>query len=353
MRERSLGPDLRTSGLDLEWRERMRCPSLRHAVPALLILGGLSASAAAVASPLDGVRRVVFLGDSNTYAGGYVEDIEAVLRAQNPGLACEFLNLGLPSETVSGLSEPGHAGGQFPRPELRERLGRVLAKTKPDLIVACYGMNCGMYYPFAEERFAKFQEGVRHLRDQAKAEGARLLIVTPPVFDPEPIRAQTLPAGLAEYRRPFDGYDDVLRRYSEWLIARRAQGWEVVDAHGPTSAYLAEQRRKDPSFRLAGDGVHLNAEGHWLIARAILLHWGVPDEGLAKADTVEQALAGLPHGTEILPLVRRRQRLLKDAWLTATGHTRPGMAKGLPLADAERQAGEADAKIRAILKPSP
>ncbi|MHC5540372.1 SGNH/GDSL hydrolase family protein, partial [Singulisphaera rosea] len=175
---------------------------IRHAILVLPILG-VSTHALAAANPLEGVRRVVFLGDSNTYAGGYVEDVEAVLRAQNPGLACEFLNLGLPSETVSGLSEPGHAGGKFPRPELRERLGRVLEKTKPGLIVACYGMNCGMYYPFSEERFAKFQEGVRHLRDQAKAIGAKIVIVTPPVFDPEPIRAQTLPAGLAEYRRPF------------------------------------------------------------------------------------------------------------------------------------------------------
>jgi hypothetical protein len=31
-----------------------------------------------------------------------------------------------------------------------------------------------------------------------------------PVFDPAPINAKTLPAGLAEYRQPFEGYDEVL-----------------------------------------------------------------------------------------------------------------------------------------------
>src|SRR2546425_2764856 len=46
------------------------------------------------------------------------------------GRQIEFLNLGLPSETVSGLSEEGHAGGQFPRPDLLERLARVLARSE-------------------------------------------------------------------------------------------------------------------------------------------------------------------------------------------------------------------------------
>jgi hypothetical protein len=40
------------------------------------------------------------------------------------------IDAGPPSETVSGLSEEGHAGGQFPRPDLVERLTRVLAVTK-------------------------------------------------------------------------------------------------------------------------------------------------------------------------------------------------------------------------------
>ena len=65
-------------------------------------------------------HRVVFLGDSITYSGRFIDLVESFLRARNPALACSFLNLGLPSETVSGLSEPGHAGGQFPRPVLRD-----------------------------------------------------------------------------------------------------------------------------------------------------------------------------------------------------------------------------------------
>ena len=81
----------------------------------------------------------------------------------------------------------------------------MLERTRPDLIVACYGMNDGIYYPFAQARFEKYQDGMRRLRERAAAVNARVLHVTPPVFDPMPIRSRTLPAGLAEYRAALRG----------------------------------------------------------------------------------------------------------------------------------------------------
>ena len=47
-----------------------------------------------------------------------------------------------------------------------------------------------------------------------------------------------------------------------------------------------------------------------------------------------------------------RQRSLKDAWLTTIGHNRPGMNAGLPLDDAQRKAGEIEAKIGQLLAPA-
>src|SRR6188508_1752501 len=121
---------------------------------------------------LPGAKRVLILGDSITHGGQYVEFIEAYFVTRFPSRRIEFINLGLPSETVSGLSEPGHAGGQFPRPDLHERLDRVLEKAKPDIIFACYGMNDGIYHPYSEERAAAFQNGITRLRDAAKRIGA-------------------------------------------------------------------------------------------------------------------------------------------------------------------------------------
>ena len=93
---------------------------------------------------------------------------------------------------------------------MHERLARVLAQTKPDVVVACYGMNDGIYYPFGEERFQKFQDGIRRLREQAASAGAKVLHITPPTFDPVPLQGRTLPAGRDEYHQPYEGYNEVL-----------------------------------------------------------------------------------------------------------------------------------------------
>lgn len=299
---------------------------------------GLPESTAAAPAPtlmFGDAKRVVFLGDSITYSGAYVETIEAYFVTRFPGRDVEFINVGLPSETVSGLSEDGHAGGQFPRPDLHERLDRVLARLKPDWVVACYGMNDGIYLPFDEARFAKYRDGLQRLRDKCAAAGAKILHVTPPTFD--------------EVKGGHPGYANTLDRYSDWLLTKRADGWDVVDLHGPMNRYLAEQRAKDPGFFLAGDGVHCGETGHWIIARQILLHLGAKD--LAEADGPKAMLAGYTNGDALLKLIEQRQRMLKDPWLTAIGHKRPGMNQGLPLAEAQAKAAALDEQIRALASP--
>jgi len=281
------------------------------------------------------VKRVVFLGDSITYAGTYVSSVEAYFVTRYPGRAVEFLDLGLPSETVSGLSEDGHAGGQFPRPDLHERLRRVLKQTRPDLVFACYGLNDGIYLPLNEERFAKFKEGMKWLHEQVVNAGAAIVHVTPPTFD--------------EVKGGHAGYSAVLGHYSEWLLGqRKAAGWDVVDLHAPMDSYLAERRKNDPDFAYAADGVHANDLGHWIMTRQILQHLGAKDV-TAMADA-KSMLAAQPRGEQILKLVQRRQELMKDAWLTVTGHKRPGMNKGLPLAEAQNKAAEMEKEIRALVK---
>lgn len=325
----------------------MRRRQLLLALVALAFVSPFTARAATAASELPAAvaqaKRIVILGDSITYGGTYVDFVETVLRTRVPGWRGEIIALGLSSETVSGLSEDGHAGGKFPRPDLHERLGRVLAQTKPDLVVACYGMNDGIYFPFAESRFAKFRDGMTRLRAAVIATGAAIIHVTPPVFDPVPIAAKVLPAGRDAYPAPFAGYNDVLDRYSAWLVAQRTQGWDVIDAHGLMNASLARLRKADAAFTFSKDGVHPDALGHAVIARAILAAWGLrPDEGELLAQ-----LATTPDAA-LLKLVRTRRKLLANAWLTATGHTRPGVPAGLPLAEANAQAAALEEKIRAL-----
>lgn len=289
-------------------------------------------------------RRVLVLGDSITYSGTYVDLFEAAVRRAAPAWRGEILALGLPSETVSGLSEDGHAGGKFPRPDLHERLDRVLAQTKPDLVLACYGMNDGIYHPWGEERFARFRAGIERLREKVQAAGAKLVHLTPPVFDAQPIKDKVLPAGAAAYPAPFAGYDDVLGRYSTWLLEQRARGWKVIDLHGPMRRMLDARRKENPAFAFSKDGVHPDRAGHAVMAHALLSGWDFASE---RADAV------LPMANDkddaLLKLIAARRKLLSDAWLTATGHKRPGMAVGKPLAEAEREAAEIGKKIEAEL----
>lgn len=299
---------------------------------------------------LQGHKRIIFLGDSITFSGQYIDVVAAYLAVKYPQQKCELINLGLPSETVSGLSEPGHAGGSFPRPDVHERLGRVLEKMKPDLVVACYGMNCGMYYPLSKERMEKFQDGILRLREAAEKAGAKVLHITPPVFDSEPIKARTLPAGQAEYRQPYVGYNEVLDAYSKWLLEQRAKGWQVVDMHGPMNEYIAERRKNDPKFTLAGDGVHMNGTGHWLAAQQLLLGLQAPEEEVKKATSADELLKNYPHGLEVLKLAEQRNHILRDAWLSATGHKRPGIAPGLPVEEAEKKTAEIGSRIKELVK---
>jgi lysophospholipase L1-like esterase len=285
------------------------------------------------------VHTVLFLGNSITYAGNYITDMEAWYTIRHPKRKLEFINAGLPSETVSGLSEPGHAGGKFPRPDLHERLNRVLKKIKPDLIFACYGMNDGIYMPFDEGRFLRYQEGMRWLHDSLMQTGARVIMVTPPVYD--------------EQRGADKGYAEVLDKYSDWLLGQRKAGWEVADVHYPMKNYLEAHRQVDANFgvdgfALANDGVHPGEAGHWLIAKQLLLHLG--EKEAARYPGIKAVLADKRTGEALFNLVAERQNFMKDAWLTATGHQRPGMKTGLALQEAQAKAAQVEEQLQGLLR---
>jgi len=278
------------------------------------------------------IRRVVFLGDSITYGGYYVSDIIAYERSREPWRQIEFINVGLSSENTSGLSEPGHAGGKFPRPDLHERLGRVLKKTKPDLVVACYGMNDGIFLPFDDARFHAFTNGMIRFHQAVEKSDANIIHVTPPIFD--------------EVKGGHAGYAEVLDKFSEWLVAQKTNGWQVIDLHTPMKQALADERAKNPTFAFARDGVHPDESGHWLMAKAILTSLGAHD--LIAATNASAMFSDQTKGKELLRLIHQQTSVMKDAWLTDIGHTRPQKA-GLPLPEARKQATEIEAQIQKLL----
>jgi lysophospholipase L1-like esterase len=307
---------------------------LRFLSTALCIL--VAPDIAAAADRMDMLRqsqRVVFLGDSITFGGQYVAFFDAWLVSQLRDEAPRVINAGLPSETVSGLSEEGHAGGRFPRPDLAERLERVLTITKPDLVFACYGINCGIYQPLDEQRLRRYQDGIRHLKRQVEAAGATLVLITPPFYDDQR-------AGKSF------SYNAVLDRYAEWLLEQREEGWSVVDLHGPMTAEVAKRRETSSDFTFQPDAVHPNTEGHWFMARQLIRWFG--DEQAARAATAEEMLAAQKMPSELLKLVRQRMTVLRDAFVAAAGHKRPGVRAGLPIPQAQQKAQELSKQIQKV-----
>ncbi len=264
-------------------------------------------------------RRIIVLGDSITQGGGYISFISYYLNRLHPGKNFDIYPLGLSSETLSGLSEEGHAGGKFPRPCLFERLGRVLEKARPEIVFACYGMNDGIYQPLDDARFAAFKSGVTKLIEQCQAAGVRdIFLVTPPIFD-----AQTRPGEF--------NYDSVLTAYAAWEMSLKLESVHVIDLH--TAMRQARDARAEIFSR---DHIHPGEEGHLLMARTILAALGVqvPDEPLAtlKADPLYKQA----------DLLRRHRA---SRWMQHIGYTREKTVAPQPLGDAEKEAAEMQAKI--------
>jgi lysophospholipase L1-like esterase len=267
-------------------------------------------------------KRIVFLGDSITQAGQYVGFMTYYLEKLYPKRDFDILDLGLSSETLSGLSEAGHAGGNFPRPCLFERLGRVLEKAKPEIVFACYGMNDGIYQPLDKDRSTAFQKGVTNLLEQCQKAGVKqIFLITPPIYDFRPKKDEF-------------NYDAVLTEYAKWELTLKAPGVQIIDLH--TAMRVARDGRATP---FAGDHVHPGDEGHLLMAKTLLTALGVktPDDTVATIQA-----------DPLFKLVEQKRGLRSTAWMKHIGYSREKTVKPEPLGTAEAEATKIQQRIDAL-----
>lgn len=267
-------------------------------------------------------RRVVFLGDSITQAGGYVIFTDYYLQKLYPQKNFDIYGLGLSSETLSGLSEEGHAGGKFPRPCLFERLGRLLEKVKPEVVFACYGMNDGIYQPLDPQRTAAFQNGVKKMIEQCKAAGVKeIFLITPPIYDFSP------------KDREFN-YESVLAAYAAWEKTLDIPHVHVIDLHTPM-----KQAREKRTEVFSKDKVHPGDDGHLLMARTILAALGVnvPVEEPAKIKA-----------DPLYKLVAEKRNLRSKNWMNHIGYTREKKVEPQPLGTTEADAAKIQEGIDAV-----
>jgi len=286
-----------------------------------------------------GAQKVLWLGDSITQAGDYVTIVEYYLNREYPSTRFDFNSIGLSSENTSCLTEKDHP---FPRPCLSERLGRALDLIHPSLVIACYGMNDGIYHPQSPERMAAFQKGIQGLIGAVREKGARLILLTPPPFDPVPVAAAVRDETAPDfsYKAPYKKYDDVLRDYAAWEKTLAGGDITVIDLHTAINAYLAKQRKSNPAFSFTKDGIHPNFEGHLLMAQTILenFKFKLPHHSLGEEVARIQS-------DPVFVLVKSRREKLSQAWLDYVGYTRDKQVKGTYPATVERAAHDIQQQI--------
>lgn len=297
---------------------------------------------ALAAQPLLENKRVLWLGDSITQAGDYVTFVEYFLERLYPADKFDFISIGLASETVSCLSEKTHP---FPRPCVQERLQRALALVKPQVVVACYGMNDGIYHPQSAERMRDFQTGIEKLIAAVHGAGAEVILLTPLPFDVLPVKGKVVPKSAADFgfEAPYEGYDDVLGDYARWEMQLPHSEATVIDLHGPMDAYLAKQRAREADFSFAKkDGIHPDAAGHLLMAQIVLRGLGVPVAS-EELKTVE--------ADPLYGLIKKQREGRSAGWLKYVGYTRGETVKSDSIADVEKENAELQAKIDALRHP--
>ncbi|MEM7011759.1 MAG: SMP-30/gluconolactonase/LRE family protein [Verrucomicrobiota bacterium] len=316
--------------------------NLRITSSAFAAVAFISCAFAAEPDHIEPDTNILFLGDSITQSGGYIAYIQTYLWREFPDQNYHIINLGLGSETASGLSEPDHP---FPRPCIHSRLDRALAEAKPDLTFICYGMNDGIYYPPSDEQQKAFQDGMTKLIEKVRAVGSEVIVMTPPPFDAETYRLRDRPllkAGEPEYsyKVPYENYDGVLEQFGDWVMQLKDGVELTIDLHTPLKEMVAGLRADDPSYQF-GDGIHPNAAGHRLMAETILKALNAPNPDQIPAD--DEA---------VMKIVKQRHNLISASWREHVGHDKPGKSKALSLDEGKAKAAELEAEIRKMLAPS-
>lgn len=286
--------------------------------------------------------RVLILGDSITHAGGWVTCLTQQL-ARHHGKLPDIVAIGLASETASGLSEKDHP---FPRPCVHERLGRALERIKPQVVLACYGMNDGIYWPLDDSRMKAFQQGIGKLIADCQAAGAQVIVLTPPPFDPQPVKAKLRPAGAEDYgyKAQYEGYGGVLEAFAQWEMTLPKEQARTIDLNGPMTAYVAKRRMTEPAFAFSGDGVHPNDQGLLLMADCVLRGLGYPSVG----DDLAASFAAIT-ADPLYPQIKRWREQRSNGWRDYVGFTREKAVTRATIADVEEQATALRTTIEAAL----
>ncbi|MBW3622574.1 MAG: SGNH/GDSL hydrolase family protein [Armatimonadetes bacterium] len=208
------------------------------------------------------MERIVALGDSITEMGGskggYVWQIEQVLRTHYPDARIRIFNAG-----ISGQDSTQMLG----------RFQKDVLSREPTLIMISAGIN-DAYKGFDPDHplgggtggvsVEAYRNNIETMILAARERGIEVVLLTPTPFE-------------GEFEERFNA------RLEKYVTAAR----ELASRHAVRLAdqYSAFQdyRERHPSTRLTTDTVHMNETGNKLMARVVLLALGVPEARIDEA----------------------------------------------------------------------
>lgn len=195
-------------------------------------------------------QKIVFAGDSITDCGrrdrarflgnGYVAHLHDFVTAQYPALRLNWINRGVSGDTVRDLA------ARWDRDVLAERPNWVSIMIGINDVWRAFGNNTFEAVPLPE-----YERTLRELLEQARARGARLIMMTPYMIEAD--RHQLM-------RRQMDWYSEAVRRLARELEA------VLVDTQAAFDHVLRDSTPHD----WADDQIHPDSAGHAVIALAWL-----------------------------------------------------------------------------------
>jgi len=204
---------------------------------------------------LDDGDRVVFLGDSITAQRLYTRYVQQYIYCRYPEKDIRFFNAGVGGDTAK---------------RALDRLDRDVFWLQPTVVTVCFGMNDGLYRA-PDKKIAKaYKESLGALVKALRARKLRVVVLSPGCVDPD--RRPKNPA--------YQQYNDTLKSFAkiaEGVARRHKCGY--VNLFKPMLAYQQSRKREDPKWTMIPDAVHPGAEGHYVMARWVLV--GLKAEAMA------------------------------------------------------------------------
>ena len=192
--------------------------------------------------------RLVFIGDSITEKMIYTRYVMNYFALRYPDSRTVFRNTGWSGEKSEG--------------GLR-RLDMDVLPLKPDVVCIAYGMNDANYTAFDRNTCDGYLKNISEMISKIRKSGAKPLLITPGVVDPDQIFKWKL----------FDGnvYNETLARFADELKSLAAkESVPVFDLHALMRKVQDSAKKKDPKFTMIPDKIHPSDPGMAIIAYAVI-----------------------------------------------------------------------------------